>query len=103
MSKLSGDGLEWLMSWYRAACDGDWEHQYGVRIGTLDNPGWFLEVDLTETPAEHRTLQRSLIERAEDDWYVCETKDGKFVGHGGPGNLKEIIAVFRAFVSEDPS
>jgi Immunity protein 53 len=30
-------------------CDGDWEHSSGVSIGTIDNPGWSLDVELAET------------------------------------------------------
>jgi Immunity protein 53 len=37
---------ELLEKWYRARCNGDWEHQWGVEIGTLDNPGWRVHIDL---------------------------------------------------------
>ena len=33
--------------WYLSQCNGDWEHAYGVKIDTLDNPGWTLEVEDT--------------------------------------------------------
>jgi len=33
------DDLTWLMNWYVAQCDGDWEHRFGFEIGTLENPG----------------------------------------------------------------
>jgi hypothetical protein len=36
---IGEDLLEWLMRWYAAHCDGEWEHTYGVVIDTLDNPG----------------------------------------------------------------
>jgi hypothetical protein len=29
--------LDWLMRWYLAQCDNDWEHGYGIEIGTLDD------------------------------------------------------------------
>jgi hypothetical protein len=32
--------LTWLQAWYAEQCDGDWEHQFGVSVETLDNPGW---------------------------------------------------------------
>jgi len=32
--------MERIQDWYRRQCDGDWEHSYGVKIETLDNPGW---------------------------------------------------------------
>jgi len=43
------NALQQLQDWYFAQCNGDWEHRYGVTISTLDNPGWTLEVDLTNT------------------------------------------------------
>lgn len=41
--------LEWLQDWYLQQCDGEWEHFYGVKIETLDNPGWYIEIDLNDT------------------------------------------------------
>lgn len=35
-----------LEDWFACQCDGDWEHQGGIRIETTDNPGWFVQVDL---------------------------------------------------------
>jgi len=34
------DLLEQVEDWYSSQCNGDWEHQYGISIDTLDNPGW---------------------------------------------------------------
>ena len=36
--------LEALQHWYESQCDGDWEHEFGVKIGTLDNPGWMVDI-----------------------------------------------------------
>ena len=54
-----------LEKWYRQQCNGDWEHSWGIKIDTLDNPGWTIEINLNETIAEGRTLQRVRIERTE--------------------------------------
>jgi len=51
--------LDWLMSWYADQCDGDWEHQYGVCIETLDNPGWTLTIDLIGTPLADRSFSKT--------------------------------------------
>jgi hypothetical protein len=32
--------LNELQVWYGAQCNGSWEHTYGIKIETLDNPGW---------------------------------------------------------------
>ena len=93
--------IESLMAWYRSQCDGEWEHQHGVRIGTLDNPGWSLDVDLSETPHAGKSLPQKMIQRSEDDWAFVEVKDDVFRARGGPGNLSELLEIFAAFV-EDP-
>jgi hypothetical protein len=41
--------LVWLQGWYAAQCDGDWEHERGVKIETLDNPEWAIRIDLEGT------------------------------------------------------
>jgi hypothetical protein len=50
-------GLRFLENWYRQQCKGDWEQQWGVKIGTLDNPGWTIAISLKETRAEGRIVQ----------------------------------------------
>lgn len=94
--------VEWLQQWYSSQCDGDWQHQYGVSIGTLDNPGWTLDVDIIETHLESRPFPRFAQERSTTDWVHCFIKDGKFCGRGGPGNLIELIAVFRRWAESSP-
>ena len=33
-----------LEDWYADLCNGDWEHTGGIKIETLDNPGWCITV-----------------------------------------------------------
>lgn len=40
------DILSWVEDWYKEHCDGVWEHDYGITIGTLDNPGGMSELIL---------------------------------------------------------
>lgn len=92
--------LAWLTEWYRSHCNGDWEHQNGIRIGTLDNPGWSLSVDLGETEHSGRTMPPKLMERSDSDWVFVEVKDDEFRARGGSSNLSELIDVFAQFVKE---
>ena len=55
-SKL--DELKWLENWMRSMCNGSWEHCYGVKIGTLDNPGWWVEIDIIDTPLEEKKFEK---------------------------------------------
>jgi hypothetical protein len=97
-----------LQEWYQAQCNGDWEHTYGVSIGTLDNPGWTLEIDLTDTtmerqrfePVSHGVAAASLEEN--QDWFVCEVKEKKFVAAGGPRKLDEMVLVFVNWAGDRP-
>jgi hypothetical protein len=83
-----------LQKWYENQCDGDWEHQYGIEIGTLDNPGWSVSIDLTDTDLEEKEFQKISNVEPERDWILCRIEEGKFRGDGGPQMLEEIIKVF---------
>ena len=98
------DSVSWLMQWYLSRCDGDWEHTYGIDIGNLDNPGWSLEIDLSETDLdgrqfakiEHGPIASDLDEwRRTGSWYVAEVKESRFQGTCGPLDLPALINVFR--------
>lgn len=88
--------LQRIQAWYASHCDGDWEHAYGIRIDTLDNPGWVVEIDLRGTELEARafaTISRGDSD-ADVDWIHCKVESGKFVAHGGAGNLIELLRAF---------
>ncbi|MFH8615786.1 immunity 53 family protein [Streptomyces sp. NPDC017979] len=93
--------LEWLQSWYASQCDGDWEHEWGVRIETLDNPGWIVKINLEETELADRKHPRQRVTRDEHDWVTAWTSEQTFHVVCGPGNLTEALSLFRAWASED--
>jgi hypothetical protein len=74
----------WLQLWYASQCDGDWEHDEGPRIETLDNPGWLVRIPLAGTELEGKTFP--VIDRRESDrlWLSCQVTDTRFEGAGGP-------------------
>lgn len=49
------EDLKWIENWYLKNCDGNWEHSYGVEIGNIDNPGWYIKIDLKETYLKEKT------------------------------------------------
>jgi hypothetical protein len=65
------DVFKWLQVWYMQNCDGDWEHCYGVKIGTLDSPGWYIDIDLIDTNLEDKVFETTSMERSENDWVYC--------------------------------
>jgi hypothetical protein len=90
--------LERLENWYESHCNGDWEHQYGVEIGTLDNPGWSITFDLTGTRSENKIFDQVKLERTKNDWVQCWVDNRKFNAACGPKNLSEVINIFCEWV-----
>ena len=97
------DPLSALQQWYQAQCNGDWEHGCGIKIDTLDNPGWRLTIHLTGTSAEKKGFEEVRIDTPEDDgrWLRCwvDRPSATFESACGPLMLNESIRVFLAWVS----
>ena len=94
--------LKDLEKWFRAHCDSDWEHSYGVSIETTDNPGWHVEIDLLETKWAESVLPFFREERSTSDWIQFQVSGGKFTGSGSIGNLVEILQRFLQLVEQAP-
>jgi Immunity protein 53 len=100
---IASTSLQELQDWYRSQCDDEWEHSFGVKIDTLDNPGWAVTIDLREThlqdksfpPRSYGAIADNLAE--SEDWIDCKVEEKKFKGAGGPGKLEEILATFLAW------
>ncbi|MBS1660912.1 MAG: hypothetical protein JST68_07650 [Bacteroidetes bacterium] len=59
--------LNWQQTWHLEQCDGEWEHEYGVKIETLDN-----------------------------SWIGYSVKNQKFEGSGDPEKLAAILEQFKS-------
>ncbi len=91
--------LSWLQHWFASQCDGDWEHDEGIRISTLDNPGWEVKINLEGTELEGYPFPELTRTIDDNDWVVCRLRNAFFEGFGGPSNLTSILEVFRAWQS----
>jgi hypothetical protein len=93
-----------LQEWYFSQCDDDWEHTYQVRVETLDNPGWRLVIDLTDTNLSEKPFAEQSLGMYEqamtsgNEWYHCVVEKNQFIGAGGPRKLEEMIGIFLAWV-----
>ena len=103
---MSKDTLDWLTHWYLSECDSEWEHGYGVRIETLDNPGWMLKIDLKGTHLEGKVFETIEHGEASDDldewrktgsWWIARLADGSFDAACGPLDLPKVIEIFRSW------
>lgn len=72
---MADDLFTRLDAWYAEQCDGEWEHEFGIKIQTLDNPGWLIQVDLSGTGSEGATLPANLDEDESGTW-VHSSADG---------------------------
>ena len=86
--------LSLIQDWFAAQCDDEWECDYGIKITTIADPGWSLEIDLSETILEGRAFESIDVETSDDDWYHIEVVDNQFKGQGDPTKLAVIIRSF---------
>ena len=88
------NALKELQRWYDSQCNGHWEHSYGVKIDTLDNPGWAVRIDLSATTLASRSFAEFRRDEGETKWLFCRVHNGQFLGDGGPLMLEDILQVF---------
>jgi len=97
------DTLQELQRWYHSQCDGDWEHGYGIEIGTLDNPGWRVVIHLEDTELSDQPFAEVQRSGHETDWIYCCVRDGKWEGFSGPFLLEEVLRTFLTWATERPT
>jgi hypothetical protein len=89
-----------LQTWYNQQCDGDWEHEFGIKIDTLDNPGWFLIIDLIGTDLENETFYEIDKSVSPTDWIQCNVRNNQYQAFGGTMNLREMVNSFVKWKNE---
>lgn len=93
--------LVWLQRWFADTCDGEWEKNYGIRVGQLDNPGWNLKIDLTGTRWAGRTTAAHTVERDEHSWLHIKSTGRRYEAACGPLDLVWAIDSFRNWLDSD--
>lgn len=87
--------LQRLSKWYSAQCNGDWEHDWGFKISTLDNPGVAVEVNLDGTlMADVPFEEKKEKMESTDGWMICRRVGSRFEGAGAPSRLEDILVTF---------
>ncbi len=89
------NNFEWLQKWYKSQCDGDWEHEYGIKIETVDNPGWYVVINLQGTECEGVPFSSVQFEIDEMNWYFCLLRNNAFEASCGCCNLDKVLQIFR--------
>jgi hypothetical protein len=91
------DPFLWLQNWYADHCNGDWEHGSGIQIGTIDNPGWRVKINLYETELSEGTMERIVVDRGGNDWLNCWVESWAFNAACGVVNINEVLSIFRVW------
>lgn len=95
--------------WYVRQCNHEWAQTHGMKISTLDYPGWAVEIDLNQTDVEGRPFvpvrkgHATATPRTLSTWYECEVHGNKFKAYCDPHSLETVIEVFLSFAETDPS
>ena len=87
--------LSRLSDWYLHQCDGDWEHSFGFQIGTLDNPGILIDIDLVDTDLEGVAFEEVRDNHtSKSDWFICKRTATKFEARGAASRFEDILIIF---------
>ncbi len=92
--------LQWIQNWLKDNCDGDWERGDGIQITTLDNPGWELEIDISNTSIANMNIGWILNEKNAQDWYGVKIENQKFTASGDSGKLLFLLELFKEMIEK---
>jgi hypothetical protein len=88
------------VQWYAAHCDGEWEHGSGIKLTTLDNPGWRLKINIADTELQHVPFASVEYQLTDDiSWWRCWRDEAVFHAACGVNNLNAVIDVFIAWAN----
>ena len=96
--------IQWLQNWTKSQIDGDWEHELGISISMLDNPGWILSADVSNY-GEFLKETRPLGRDNDVDWIDFEirviAKTYVYIEiFGDISKLNKILYSFKAIIGE---
>ena len=96
--------IQWLQDWTKSQIDGDWEHELGISISMLDNPGWILRADVSNY-GDFLKETKPLGRDNDVDWIDFEVrviaKTYVYIEiFGDISKLNKILYSFKAIIEE---
>ena len=92
--------IQWLQDWYSSNCDGDWEHDYGITIETIDNPGWNIKIDVVAVDVTLANKDWKLFELSEKNWLGYKIEHHVFYASGDAHKLESLIMIFKMLMEK---
>ncbi len=74
---------------------------FRIKIETLDNPGWHIDIDLSSTEVENKPFQE-IYQDFENDisWLHCKVTNKIFSAACSPDNLVTVLEIFKCWIEE---
>ena len=96
--------IQWLQDWTKSQIDGNWEHELGISISMLDNPGWILSADVSNY-GDFLKETKPLGRDNDVDWIDFEVrviaKTYVYIEiFGDISKLNKILYSFKAIIEE---
>jgi hypothetical protein len=90
--------MNWLQTWFESHCDSNWEHGLGIKIETIDNPGWSIQIDLDGTDVLLEEQNWTLLEQSDTSWIGYKVENNIFFASGDPQKLELLILIFKMII-----
>ncbi|MDA3042603.1 MULTISPECIES: Imm53 family immunity protein [unclassified Campylobacter] len=84
----------YLQNWYISKCNGEWEHNNGIVIENLDNPGWHINISGEE---DKQRISKNL-DISDNDWLVINATENSFDGASSSNNLEKLLKMAIAWL-----
>jgi hypothetical protein len=92
--------LSFMTGWFADHCDGDWEHDLGIRLATLDNPGWALDVSIGDTELAGAATEWHRNDKSDLEWLHWRSTGEMFEARCGVADLPRALEAFRMFAEQ---
>jgi len=92
--------LDWIQNWFKDNCDGNWEKDEVIQITTIKNPGWEVEIDISNTSIANINISWILNEKGAQDWYGVKIENKKFNASGDSGKLQFLLGLFKEMIEK---
>ena len=89
--------LIYLQEFYKKHCHKN--NFFGVEITTQGADGWYISIDLFDTPYENIIFNEIFIKVDDDNWIKCFKDNNVFRATCGVDNLEETLGIFSKWIT----
>lgn len=95
--------LLFLSNWIIVNSNGDWEHENNIRLFSMSDPSWRLEIDTNGTVLANIVFKRE-VENIDEGWAKYYSEGQKLIGECSIHNLDKLInEIYKKCIFENPN